>query len=347
MKKTLFTLMALALIVATCCIAFAGCAPDSQNVTIKEQIDYSLVLKDYLEYPNEDNVNSMASIENNVSDIFADETLEDADKVAQMILRATQNEIDCAYFSYFMDKVGTSTIGDKSGTLVYQRLRKQSDTVKDDTTIKLPVNHNFGNTEVSFVYGADIRYVRDNNKYYRMDTKIDNLKYNEETGLVDASGWERESSKNWNRDEKATDSRSYDEARKTALNFNAEGIVDSSKEIVIEEKTDEKGNKYYYLKFSIDVEVANADKTTIETLENDNSGKNMKYEYCDMEIEIWDCGLMKSYHIDESWSGKIGALVIWYEGSAQSTTTIVYSYSSDDQDHSSTESIFQSVSASL
>lgn len=344
MKKSLIAIVVLIMIATTCCIAFAGCT-HSQNVTIKENIDFSLALKDYQAYPNEANVNSMKDIQNNVASIFADTTLDDNDKVAKMMSRAIQNEIDCEYFAYFNSKVGTSKIGSNEGTLVYQRLRKQSDTVKDDTTIKLPVNHNFGSTEVSFVFGADIRYVRDNNKYYRMDTKIDNVTYNESTGIVEATGWDKQSAKNWNKSETAKDSRSYDEARKTAINFATEDIVDASKEILIEEKTDANGNKYFSLTFSIDVEVANADSSTISTLEKDNSGKNMKFEYCDMVVEIWDCGLIKSYHIEESWSGKIGAAIIWYEGSAQSVTDIVYSYSEADQDHSNTEKIYQSVLA--
>lgn len=345
MKKTLFTLMALTLIVATCCIAFAGCATDSQNVTIKEQIDYSLVLKDYQKYPDDANVASMDKIAENVSDIYADDSLSDSEKVAKMIERATQNEIDCEYFSYFMDKVGTTSIGSNSGTLIYQRLRRQSDTLKDDVTIKLPVNHNFNSTASGFVTAADIRYTSDG-QLKRMAAKSNNdIIYDEETGLLEVSTWKKapKIGESWPKDENAKDSRSYDEARKTAINWNANGIV-KSEGIKIEVKTDEiTGKNYYQLTFSIDIDVANSDSTTIDRLENDNSGKNMKYEYCDFVVEIWECGLTKSYFIKESWSGKIGAAFIWYEGSAQSTSKIVFSYSTVDMDDSETNKIYNSL----
>lgn len=335
MKKSLIVFAVLAIIL-TSCLAFTACS-DPLNVTIVP-VDYSAVLNDYLEYPDEANVTSMQAVDRNVADIYADASLSDAEKVAQIMDRATYNEIECEYFAYFVDKVGTTNLGDNSGTLLYQRLRRQSDTLKDDTTVKLPVNHNFDAIASSSVTAADIRYVKDG-KYFRMDCGASDMTYDSKTGLVVGSNWKKQSRGNWNKTENAADSRSYDEARKIAINWSAEGIVDSEN-ITIQSKVDENTGKVYYeLSFSIDVDVANADSTTIDRLENDNAGGNMKFEYCKFKVQIWDCGLAKYYEIDESWSGTI----VMYSGSAQSVTKVVFSYSEADMDDSASLAIRDSI----
>lgn len=335
MKKSLIVFAVLAIIL-TSCLAFTACS-DPLNVTIVP-VDYSAVLNDYLEYPDEANVTSMQAVDRNVADIYADASLTDAEKVAQIMDRATYNEMECEYFAYFMDKVGTTNLGDNSGTLLYQRLRRQSDTLKDDTTIKLPVNHNFDAMASSFVTAADIRYVKDG-KYFRMDCGASDMSYDSKTGLVVGSNWKKQSRGNWNKTENAADSRSYDEARKIAINWSAEGIVDSEN-ITIQSKVDENTGKVYYeLSFSIDVDVANADSTTIGRLENDNGGSGMKFEYCKFKVQIWDCGLAKYYEIEESWSGTI----VMYSGSAQSVTKVVFSYSEADMDDSASLAIRDSI----
>lgn len=335
MKKSLIVFAVLAIIL-TSCLAFTACS-DPLNITIVP-VDYSAALNDYLKYPDEANVTSMQAVERNVADIYADASLTDAEKVAQIMDRATYNEIECEYFAYFVDKVGTTNLGNNSGTLLYQRLRRQSDTLKDDTTIKLPVNHNFDALASSSVTAADIRYVKDG-KYFRMDCGSSDMTYDSKTGLVVGSNWKKQSRGNWNKTENAADSRSYDEARKTVINWSAEGIVDSEN-ITIQSKVDENTGKVYYeLSFSIDVDVANADSTTIDRLENDNGGSGMKFEYCKFKVQIWDCGLAKYYEIDESWSGTI----VMYSGSAQSVTKVVFSYSEADMDDSASLAIRDSI----
>ena len=335
MKKSLIVFAVLAIIL-TSCLAFTACS-DPLNVTIVP-VDYSAVLNDYLEYPDEANVTSMQAVDRNVADIYADASLTDAEKVAQIMDRATYNEMECEYFAYFVDKVGTTNLGNNSGTLLYQRLRRQSDTLKDDTTVKLPVNHNFDAIASSSVTAADIRYVKDG-KYFRMDCGASDMTYDSKTGLVVGSNWKKQSRGNWNKTENAADSRSYDEARKIAINWSAEGIVDSEN-ITIQSKVDENTGKVYYeLSFSIDVDVANADSTTIDRLENDNGGSGMKFEYCKFKVQIWDCGLAKYYEIEESWSGTI----VMYSGSAQSVTKVVFSYSEADMDDSASLAIRDSI----
>lgn len=163
--------------------------------------------------------------------------------------------------------------------------------------------------------------------------------YNESTGLLEVATWKKQSSDNWNKPEDAKGSRSDEEARKTCVNWNVENVVDS-KDITIELRTDDNGNKYFYLKFSINVDAANADKTTIANLENDNGGSGMKYNYSHFEMEIWENGLAKKYIIDESWSGKIAKI---YSGSAQSKSTIIFSYSEADLDYSKTDAIYKGI----
>ncbi|MDE5616560.1 MAG: hypothetical protein K2I78_02085, partial [Clostridia bacterium] len=341
MKKA-FSVIAVALVVALLCASFAGCA-GSQNGEIQE-VDYSLVLKDYLKAPDGVNLQRIHTRRDgataspvDVTAIYDDDSLTIGEKIAEMVYGSTMNEIACDHFAYFTNKVGSTNLGSKEGSLIYQRLRRQSDDIKDDTTIKLPINHNFDALAANFVTSADIRYISDG-IYNRMQNKSD-IKYNFKTGILEVSTWKKKSgSQYWNNPQSAVGSRSFDEARKSVINWRADGIV-SEDGAKIEVKTDDDGNVYYELTFSIDVEVANNDKgskdTTIGMLENDNGGENMTFEYCNFVVQIWECGLAKRYDIDESWSGKIQI----YNGSAKNKQTSVFSYSDADMDYSATEAI--------
>ncbi|MDE5756809.1 MAG: hypothetical protein K2I23_06945 [Clostridia bacterium] len=339
MKKFLSVALVLA-IALTMCLGFVACS--GQNVDKLTDIKYETILADYLEYPDAANLASMNAISRNVAEILADESLSTADRIAAAMYRSTYNEIDCEYFAYFIDRSGETKMNSNHGQLIYQRLRRQSDSVKDDWTLKLPINHNFDLIAQNTLTTAAIRYVKDG-KYYRMSNNSD-IVYNTETGLLEVEQWKKESNKNWNRDEDAKSSRSYKEARKTCINWKIEGIV-KSEGAKIESKADDNGNKYFELTFSIDVDKANADNaaydekkdenSTIGMLENDNGGKNMTYEYCNLVVQIWDCGLAKQYSVSESWKGTIVA----YSGSAQCESTIVFSYSMADQNDSVAASI--------
>lgn len=345
MKKA-FSVIAVALVIALLCATFAACA-ESQTGEIKD-VDYSTVLKDYLKAPDGVNLESMESKRPdakespvNVTEIYEDDSLSIGDKIAEMIYGSTMNEIACDHFAYFTNKVGSTNLGSKEGSLIYQRLRRQSDDIKDDITIKLPINHNFDAAAASFVTSADIRYIKDG-IYNRMQNKSD-IKYNFKTGILEVAQWKKKSgSAYWNNTQSASGSRSLDEARKSTINWQTSDIV-SEDGAKIEVKTDDNGNVYYELTLSIDVEVANKDKgsdnSTIGMLENDNGGSNMKFEYCNFVVQIWECGLAKRYDIDESWSGTIKI----YKGSAKNKQTTVFSYSDADMDYSSTEEIYQAI----
>lgn len=333
MKKFLATTLVLALALALC-FSFVACNNIKNVYKIVDQIDYSTVLTDYLEYPDASNDASMTAVERNVTEIYNDSSLTDAQKVAQIMERATLNEIDCAYFAYFIDRSGETKMNKNHGQLIYQRLRRQSNTVKDDTTLKLPVNHNFDLIAQNTLTDAQIRY-NSNGKLYKM--KSSDIVYNEETGLLTIEKWKK--GDKWNHSENVVEhSRNYDEARKTCINWSAENIVDSSS-ISMELKQDNNGKEYYELIFSIDVAVANADKTTISRLQKDNSGSGMQYQYCNFAVEIWKNGLAKKYNIKESWSGTIVA----YSGSAQCESKIVFSYSACDVDDTKTAEIKNSI----
>lgn len=347
MKKTL-TVIAATLLIATACLGLSACVkPQTAELS---NIDYAAVLADYLAYPDAENVASMQTKRADAKEdpvdvkaIYEDSSLSVPEKIAQMVYGATMNEIACDHFAYFRNQVGTTKIGKKSGTLVYQRLRRQDDRIKDDTTIKLPINHNFGTTESSFVTSADIRYISEGS-YKRMNNRSDII-YDENTGLLTVEKWKKQSNENWNRTKDgsgdAKGSRSIDEARKTVINWKAQGIV-KAEGAKIELKEDANGN-YYALTFSVDVAVANADKPTISALENDNSGKNMSFQKCDLTVEIWECGLAKRYYIEETWKGEIGAAIIWYAGAADSKSEIIFSYSQKDMDYSKTEAVYKSI----
>lgn len=318
MKKFLSITLVLAIALALC-LSFVACKGQNADVT---GIDYGKIFTDYLEYPDAANVESMNAIERNVSDIYNDPNLTDAEKIAQMMEQSTQNEIKCAYFAYFIDRIGETKMGNNHGKLVYQRLRRQTNTYKDDTTLKLPINHNFDAIASKTMTQAQIRYNK-NGKLYRIVNK-DKIIYDETTGLLTVDAWKKGS--DWDHPEDLIESsRNYSEARKTCVNWNAKDIVDSSKTMNIAEKTDSKGNKYYALEFSVNVEVANADETTLANLKEDNGGET-KYEYCNLVVEIWENGLAKKYNIKESWNGKVSI----YSGSAQCESTIVFSYSERD-----------------
>lgn len=340
MKKVLTTI-AVMLVALTLCISFAACKGDSQNGEIVD-VDFGTVLKDYLVYPDAVNVDSIENGRDgakespvDVSAIYENESLGTADKIAKMVYGATINEIACDHFAYFTHKVGSTNLGSNQGTLVYQRLRRQSDEIKDDITIKLPVNHNFNSIAANFVTSADIRYIAEG-LYSRMNNDSP-ITYNFKTGLLEVKDWKIQKRSNWNSPQEASGSRSYDEAKKADINWTANDIV--SEEGAKIEVKEEGGKKYYELTFSIDVEVANNDKLTIEWLENDNGGSNMKYEYCRMTVQIWECGLAKRYDIEESWNGKIQM----FSGAAQNKQITVFSYSEADMDYSQSKKIKDSL----
>lgn len=337
MKKIISTLSVI-LIIAVLSCTFISCKGNDATGNTDGDFDFTLVMKDYEKAPNADNSNLTSS---KVKDAFNDSSLAVNNKASKMIYEAMVNETNIDHFTYFNYKVGTTTLGDKSGTLLYQRLRKQSTTLKDDRTLKYPINHNFGALEQAFVTSAIIRYINpDESKYYRIEAKNSSMTYDETTKLVSVpnDAWKKGSS--WGDPQTGKSSMSLEEARKMAIDFTTQDILDASKTKITEE-TAKDGSKFFKITTEVDVTVANDSSKgeSIKWLENDNGGSNMSYDYCKFTCEIWECGLIKSYSIEEKWQGKIKI----YEGAAESKSVIKYSYSLQDLDHSNTESIYQSI----
>ena len=332
--KKIITLITLLMLIGSIGMLTVACDDGEYNVNEFEGIPN--VLQDYTVAPEE---SVAASVHTAILPIINDDTLSDAEKIQQIMNAAEYNEAFVNRYTYFNYTKGTTTIKDKSGTLIYQRLRKQNSNAKDDMTLKLPVNHNFGYTEVMFVRNAALRYNPAGNTYYRMEADGEDIQYDEESGLlsVDNSAWKKHSQFG-STGTISPGEHNLEDAKKTCANWNCEGIVISDTAKIEKKKTDN-GDVYYELTFEIDVDIANADKTTIDRLEQDNSGKNMSINYIKAKVQIWECGLLKYYTTDESWNGKIGAAIIWYEGSAQSVSNVFYSYSERDNDMSNSESI--------
>lgn len=333
MKKVI-TLITLLMLISSVGLLAVAC--DDGKYDVDEAEGVPNVLKDYEAAPE---ASVAESVHTAILPIINDETLSTVEKIQQIMNAAEYNESFVNRYTYFNYTKGTTTIKDKSGTLIYQRLRKQNSNSKDDTTLKLPVNHNFGSVEVAFVRNAALRYNPAGNTYYRMQADGDKIKYDEKTGLlsVDNADWKKHSAFG-SSGTISPGEHNLEDAKKTCANWNCEGIVtaDSAK---IEKKTTENGDVYYELTFEIDKDVANANSTTIARLEQDNSGKNMSVNYIKAKVQVWECGLLKYYSTDESWNGKIGKAILWYEGSAQSVSNVFYSYSERDNDMSNSESI--------
>ena len=311
---------------------------NNQKFTFEGDIDFSLVLKDYQDAPSS---TIAASARYDVISILEDDSYTDAEKAAAAVLFTTGNECFVDQYSYMRYQIGSTKLKDKEGTLIYQRTRREINNginkMKNDVTLKLPVNHNFGSTEVTFVANATTRYVT-NGKYYKIVADNDMITVNNKTGLLEVEDRDWSKGDTWGR----SDDLYYGPGYFTSLDqkkiqldvgYLDETIEDSEiKADLIDEDSVviTQNDGYYTVYFEADLEAAKNDDETTEALNNDNSGKDMQYTELKVTLEIWDCGLTKSMTIEEGWSGSVGKLVLWYDGNATAKSTIVYSYSDED-----------------
>ena len=315
----------------------------SQTGEVKEVIDFSLELADYTKAPSSA---VTSSVTYDVASILNDSSKSNAYKAAAAVLFTTGNEIFVNQYAFFRYQVGTTNLGSNYGTLIVERIRRETTDVKYDTTLKLPINHNFNTAFVGQVQSANIRYAH-YNVYHRMDSALSDMKYNEETGLIEVAKWKKQDSKNWNKQNSGTNNTlsEYVDMQKIALNVGSLGdtiALSTVKDDLINASTVtiEHLDGYYKIYFEADIEKANADSETTSKLDKDNGGSGIKYEYCKVTIEIWDCGLTKSYVIDEKWAGT----VILFKGSADSVSNIKYSYTDKDcTDFSYPDSLIEQI----
>ncbi len=111
------------------------------------------------------------------------------------------------------------------------------------------------------------------------------------------------------------------------INIFADGVV---KGATIEQQSNDAGQKYYKVKLTLDIDVANNDDASINMLGDDNSAKTIKWSKLEIDFEIWAGGFMKSYHISEAWTGTISQSIINVDGSANAENYVYYSYSDSD-----------------
>ena len=316
---------------------------NNQSFSFEGDPDFTLVLKDYQDAPS---ATIAASVKYDIIGILEDDSYTDAEKAAAAVLFTTGNECFVDQYSYIRYQIGSTKLKDNEGTLIYQRTRrevnKEGEKMKNDVTLKLPVDHTFGNEEVLFVADATTRYVTGGN-YYKIKASNDDIRVNNETGFIEVadSAWNKSSP--WGREDSlyygASDFTAMDQKKiQLDVGYLDETIEDSeikadlidADSVVIEEK-----DGYYSVYFEADLEAANKDRYTTDALNNDNGGKNMQYTNLKVTLEIWDCGLTKCMTIEEGWSGSVGKNLIgntgiWYDGTATAKSTIVYSYSDSD-----------------
>ena len=325
----------------------------SQSGDIKYDIDFSQKVAGYKINPTASE--SYADIE--AALVFDADDLEDLfnsskDKnliAAQMMFAATKNLATAHQYSYFKNQIGTTNLGDKSGTLIVQRMRRQNQEIKDDTTLKLPYNHNFGGLEVAAVTGEGkvaIRYIKDE-AIYRI--KSSSITYDSKTGFLSCDKWAK--GPNYGKAETVADSANIKEARINYLSlvqgmtndYDADVNADiSSPKAIFKKSTakiEDKGD-YYEIYVEVDPNVANKDADTISYFNEDNGTSTANISKCEITYHIWKCGLPKEYKIDETWSGKIQM----YQGEANAKSECKYSYKDADcNDDSATEAIWKSL----
>ncbi len=324
---------------------------------LADSIDFSVKLTGYQENPNSVTaktkiLNALKYNEEDMAELY-NSSLDKNLIAAQMLYAATKNIATAYQYSYFKSQVGTTNIGSKSGTLIVQRMRRQNQEIKDDTTLKLPYNHNFGAIEATVVTGEGktaIRYVK-NNKIYRIISKT--IDYDPKTGFLTCDDWKASNDRYGNADTPANS------ANLTEARFNYISLVKDMKYIddygseqdhaditkpkaVFKKDTakiTDKGD-YYEIYVEVDSDVVDNDAETAYMFEKDNTATGVHIAKCNITYQIWKCGLPKAYVIDETWSGKIKV----YSGEANAKSECKYSYTDKDcNDDSKTEAIWKAL----
>lgn len=338
--KKIITAMCVAVIVATFGAMLVGCYDSYEG---ELSVDYPTnILQDVNVAPDEAVV---ASVAVDIEAILNDTTLADNEKIRKVMDGLEENESKVLRYAYFKYTKGNTKIDDANNfTLIDQRLKKQDAAAKDDIILKLPINNGTSTSLYNF-YAPTVangtKGIFADGDLWRLKTDLDNVTYNyDQKGLLTVAddAWEKGSDWGPNGKENGKDTQNREEAKKTAINFSCANII-SSEGITIEHN-DEEG--YYTLKFKADVAVANADKTTVDKLANDNKpASNVKYNLLEYTVTVWDCGLFRTINTKENWSGSF----IGMESDADVEMYYEFSYSERDLDHSKTQAIIDRLDA--
>ena len=317
-----------------------------------DDFDFSLKLSGYEKNPTEVKASTklLASLTYDEDDMAAFyNSSKDKNLVAAQMIFASYVNISTSYqYSFFKYQVGTTNLEENTGTLIYERMRRQNQEIKDDTTLKLPINHNFNSVAVAGVTGEGktaIRYIKDN-AIYRINSK--SITYDEKTGLLSCDSWSK--GKDYGKYEEVAWSANVTESRANYLSL-VDGMVydgdtadmDINKPKAIFKKSSAKiqdKGTYYEIYVEADSSVASNDSATKEYFKQDNGATGATISKCNMTVQIWKCGLLKEMTVDEEWSGKISV----FAGVAESKSKVKYSYTDEDcNDDSKTEAIWKAL----
>ena len=298
-----------------------------------------------------------------VTEVLESTTLDDETKAAYLWALASYNYGQADQFAMFQNKVGNTTLDGNIGTLAYQQYYKEKRHDGDYKGEKYhyTIKHVYDSTFSSMVEGllesARMRFVAntgDLQGLYRFELNGDGKEVTTFTGnkllgeeLLDTV-WQVGDDFGGNGEEiwkrtlsGAENNKSVNEViaaiKNDIQNCNIEdrliqGNINTLADRVVSDASIEKATDgdYYVITMSFDLDKLNADKRSIEFLNNDNSAKNMKWDELSVSFEIWATGLFKSYTIDEKWTGEVGKAIIWFEGSATSSNHVYFSYTDED-----------------
>ncbi len=295
-----------------------------------------------------------------VAEVLASDTLDDATKAAYLWVLAGYNHGQSERFAYFQNKLGETDLGSEGkGKLAYQQYHKELRANDAENfgggKYHYTIKHVYDSTLPS-IYGdmledAAIRFVANVdglNGLYRFKLNGDGEEVTQFTGKellgeeILTTKWQTGS--DWGKAEKVygayrivENDKSLDEVM-TALendiqtcemeNRQVMGNLNTLGDGVVKEATitPSSDGSYYTVVMTLDPGALNADARSIQFLEDDNTAKDMKWNTCNVTFEMWKTGLFKSYSIEENWSGKI----VVYDGSAEVSNKVFYSYTAQD-----------------
>ena len=259
-------------------------------------------------------------------------------------------------YVYFSNQVGTTDLGSNGKSTATKQDYKLIIHESDDTcgykyhyTIKKvdSCSGTIANFKTSFE-SCRLRFVKDTNVLYRFNGS--NVHYDGNTAYHESSqfltcDWSPDASDWGTSDDEPSivkrDGEKLDlEGIKTDIvdigtSYPSDAVIHGNINIladnVIESATiDDLTSSYgcYYISMTLDVDVANSDSASSSMLQESNSSSNCSWDKLSINYTIWPNGMLRTYIIYETWSGRISG----FSGSVDSTTSVYYSYSERDTD---------------
>ncbi len=297
-----------------------------------------------------------------VDEVLQSASLDNATKAAYLWALASYNWGQTSQYAMFQNKVGDTVLKGNQGTMAYQQYHKEKRADGDykgekyHYTIKHIYDSNFSSVVEGLLESANVRFVAntgDLQGLYRFKINGDGKEVTMFTGTqllgeeLLTTKWKKGKDFGGNGEEiwktgivkENTASLSEviaaiksdvqtcdvdDRLIQGNINTLADGVVSGA---TITKAAD---GDYYTVTMTFDLEKLNADSRSIEFLNSDNSAKNMQWDSLSVSFEIWDNGLFRSYTIDEKWTGEVGAVAFWFEGSASATNHVYFSYTDED-----------------